>query len=136
MNILLWRQGKWWDFGLVEMEIYRLMNKLGIRDRLPTKKEMNENGCKSLCDGIKRYHGGMYSLAKKLNLRYTGLKPMGYWMKWDNVERRTRDIMQNMSISTLPRYKDLRRWGCYDLNWAWGHWGGRKEVARRMGISI
>lgn len=126
---------QWKDFENVQTEILKIMIKLSIHGRIPTQKELSENGLSSLATAIFTFHGGSFEVASKMGLRASENKK-GYWKNPENLKKELLKAIKKIGIEDrIPTNQELRENGFSKLGAAITKYhGGYYNVADLVGL--
>lgn len=121
-------KGYWQDWKNVEREIKDLERKIG---HFPSIEDIRKNNLYSVYHAISKYHGGMTAVRERLGDQ-EGIRPMGYWQQWENVERELKDL--ESELGHFPTQTDLKKKRKGSLQVALSKYhGGIKNVRKRLG---
>lgn len=127
----------WDDFSNLERDLSAFVAEHGQTGVMPTARELDLAGCRSLVDAINK-HGGQFAVAKRLGLTERQVyHPPGYWDDFSNLEQKLRAFLVERGTPTrIPTQVDFLAEGRSDISGALHHHGGLRVVAERLGLSL
>lgn len=105
-------------------------------EKLPNGEELVNLGYSSFVSAVKRYHGGLNELRKKLGQNDL-VKPNGYWKNWENAKKELLNIIEKYNLSEFPTQKflcDIKRSSLVSA--ITNHHGGVFKVQEKLGFDF
>ncbi|MBI5649392.1 MAG: hypothetical protein HZC40_02930 [Chloroflexi bacterium] len=125
--------GYWNSIESVERELLAFIKERGIRDRMPTDKELLDAGQTALRHAITK-HGGHEVFAKRLGLKHLRRK-RGLWNEFPALEQEIRAfVKEHGNMGMMPSAKELRCAKRTDLVRGIAQYGGYPVVASKLGL--
>lgn len=121
--------GYWKEWSNVENELEEIIKKLG---HFPTQTELYEIDRSDLIHGMLKYHGGMMAIREKMGYEQI-VKPKGYWMEWENVEKELKKLIKK-NKGRFPTNKQIRESSLTLQNVVNTYHGGMIKVRERLGF--
>lgn len=121
----------YWESPLnIRIEAKQVMERHGLSE-LPGKGTLAEMGYSSLAAAVVGHYPGKYRALRR-DLVQTDLnKPYGYWDKPGNVEKETRAVMRQFTLTRVPSRNFLKQIGRCDLDGGINRYPGGYRGLRR-----
>jgi|SRR5579859_1505016 len=131
-------RGYWQDFSNLERELRAFIAQHGQAGVMPRSEDLLAAERKGGLVGAIYRHGGIYEVAKRLQLEVavsTKRKPDGYWDDFTNLERELRTfIAEHGQGGQMPTQRQLMKASRFDLLGAIQLHGGIVVVRERLGF--
>ncbi len=118
-----------WTWEQVETTLRDIERCLG---HFPSYRDLQQSEHVGVLSAIQRNHGGMTEVRKRLDCEL-GIKPMGYWRSWGNVERELVTLASH--LGRFPLHTDIKEAKLNTLSTAIQRFGGMTAVKTRLGFT-
>ncbi len=122
--------GHWQNRANVEQRLREYVERLG---HFPSEGELRAAGDASLCQGIRKYYGGLPAMRTAMGFELLQVPPH-HWDAWERVESALRRLIEE--LGHLPTQDELRARGQHGLIRGIETHGGFPAVRVRLGLEL
>jgi very-short-patch-repair endonuclease/ribosomal protein S19E (S16A) len=129
---------KRWTEARVYEAVQLFVNTQGQAGIMPTGEELRCAGRSDIENAIRDHTPGPQTVADRLDLKYRGSKPNGFWSQPGNLDKELLALIRERGvIGQMPTQRQLCDWGRHDLAVAISRTPGNvPAVAARNGLGL